>query len=141
MKTLKISTLPKGYCDPRELLLHASFQCLVDFIEKENAEIVDWNDNKELRKAWKEIQSLYNWWTKERPNRKDPLYDPKVKIPKLKTKYDKKTKLHRVLEHDHVKYAAFDIAARASFIWEAECDKEDMKNLIRLAKIREYLWV
>jgi hypothetical protein len=36
MKILKINTLEKGWSDRDHLLLHASFQILVDFVEKES---------------------------------------------------------------------------------------------------------
>ena len=35
MKILKINTLNKCWCDRDDLLLHAAFQILVDFVEKE----------------------------------------------------------------------------------------------------------
>ncbi len=35
MKSLKIKSLNKGYCDRDVLLLHANFQILKDFVEKE----------------------------------------------------------------------------------------------------------
>lgn len=35
MKILKIHTLDKGWCDKDYIMLHAAFQILVDFVEKE----------------------------------------------------------------------------------------------------------
>ena len=44
MKRLKISTLDKGWHDKDEVLLHAAFQLLADFVEGERPEkIVDWD--------------------------------------------------------------------------------------------------
>jgi len=43
MELLKIQTLEKGWCDKDEVLLHAAFQLLVDFVEQEHPDkIVDW---------------------------------------------------------------------------------------------------
>ena len=84
---LKIQTLKKGWHDKDEILLHAAFQLLVDFIEKEQPEkIVDWNTNKRHRQAWREIKSLYRWWKETRPRRRTPLDDKKLRKPTLKFK-------------------------------------------------------
>ena len=51
MKRLKIATLDKGWHDKDEILLHAAFQLLADFVEQEHPEkIVDWDAN-ELHKS------------------------------------------------------------------------------------------
>ena len=47
MKRLKITTLDKGWHDKDEVLLHAAFQLLADFVEKEQPEkIVDWDSDE-----------------------------------------------------------------------------------------------
>lgn len=69
---LKIDTLPKTYADPREYLLHSSFQILKNFIEDEEPfEFIDFSTNKLDRWVEKELKTLYHWWTVERPNRED----------------------------------------------------------------------
>ena len=56
MKRLKIATLDKGWHDKDDLLLHAAFQLLADFVEQEHPEkIVDWNANELHKSAWDEI--------------------------------------------------------------------------------------
>ncbi|MBF0548584.1 MAG: hypothetical protein HQM08_29405 [Candidatus Riflebacteria bacterium] len=46
MKLLKIYSLEKGWCDKDEVLLHAAFQLLADFMEKEKpGQIIDWNSD------------------------------------------------------------------------------------------------
>ena len=85
MKCLRIDTLEKGWCDRDNVLLHAAFQVLVDFIEKEEPnKTIDWKWNKAHQKAWKEMDELYHWWTKERPKRESPINDEQLKIPPLK---------------------------------------------------------
>ena len=64
---LKIESLPDGWRDKDEIILHACFQLLKDFVEKEKdiIEQIDWKHNEETRKAKAEIDFLYSWW-KER---------------------------------------------------------------------------
>ena len=61
---LKIDTLDKGWRDADSLLLHACFQILIDFVEKEQAFEchVDWDNDRKHSLAKKEILELYNWW-------------------------------------------------------------------------------
>ena len=61
MKVLKIHSLEKGWCDKDRVLLHASFQILVDYVEKEEALSghIDWNWDEEHKRTAKEIRSLY----------------------------------------------------------------------------------
>jgi len=40
--------------------LHAAFQVLVDFIEREHPDrVIDWNADPGHQHAWREIKSLY----------------------------------------------------------------------------------
>ena len=60
MKRLKITTLDKGWHDKDEVLLHAAFQLLADFVEKEQPDkLVDWDADELHRSAWEEITGLY----------------------------------------------------------------------------------
>ncbi len=76
MKYLKIETL-KGYCDPDTVLIHACFQCLVNFVEKEGGLT---HCNYEAHKAEiDKCKELYEWWKINHEH-----YDPK------KLEYDEK---------------------------------------------------
>lgn len=61
---LIIDSLEHGWKDADSLLLHACFQILVDFVEKERAfdSHVDWDNDQKLTLAKQEILELYNWW-------------------------------------------------------------------------------
>ena len=61
---LKIESLDEGWCDKDHVLLHACFQLLSDFVEKEMQvqDYPDWNASVESRNARKEIEELYAWW-------------------------------------------------------------------------------
>lgn len=61
---LKIESLPNGWRDKDDVILHACFQLLKDFVEqeKEIIEQIDWKHTEETKKAKEEIDFLYNWW-------------------------------------------------------------------------------
>ncbi len=64
MKSLKIKSLNKGYCDKDVLLLHANFQILKDFVEKECPETH--NGNWAKKRHGKKCKELYDWWMKRK---------------------------------------------------------------------------
>ena len=69
MRILKIHTLPsaKTWQDKDEIMLHACFQLLTDFVEKENG---DTHCNYETHKDFvDEVRVLYNWWRIDRVQR------------------------------------------------------------------------
>src|ERR1051326_2023089 len=70
---LKIETLDEGWCDKDHVLLHACFQLLSDFVEKEMLvnHFPDWNADEATRDARKEIEALYHWW-QERKQMEEP---------------------------------------------------------------------
>ena len=138
---MKIHTLEKGWCDKDEVLLHVAFQLLIDFIEQEKPdEIVDWNVDELHRKAWKEIKSLYNWWKKERPARKSPLDDNRLKRPPLKLEKILGSDLCKMVEPDKKKYASYYRALGEHWKLEQKWEEEDQCNLHRLIDIRKFLW-
>jgi hypothetical protein len=63
MRHLKITTLApakEGWIDRDMIMLHACFQLLVDFIEKENGlEYCNYEHHKE---SIDEAKYLYDWW-------------------------------------------------------------------------------
>ena len=139
-KTLKIHSLANKYIDRNELLLHAAFQILRDFMEKENPnKHIDWNFEERQAKAWREIKYLYRWWTKTRPAREDPILDPAVEMPPMMFEHCPSGG-SRLIPYDRKKYAKYHKASRAQLKAEARWDKEDQENLHRLIDVRQYLW-
>jgi len=63
---LKIESLPDGWRDKDDVILHACFQLLKDFVEqeKEIIKIIDWENDEETKNAKLVIDFLYNWWMK-----------------------------------------------------------------------------
>jgi len=141
MKRLKITTLSKGWHDKDNVLLHAAFQLLTDFVEKERPdEIVDWNYDEQHRAAWAEITSLYQWWTQTRPQRRSPLDDKHLKRPPFKFKKIPGSKTRELVRPDEKKYAPYYAALKEDARLETEWYEEDQRNLHRLVEIRSFLW-
>jgi len=67
---LKIDTLGESWRDKDVILLHACFQLLTDFVEKEMLvqNYPDWNADEDIKNARKEIEELYNWWQERKNN-------------------------------------------------------------------------
>ena len=66
---LRIRSIPpkSPWRDKDDVMLHACFQLLVDFVEKEKPQtIVDYKHDKAQAAQWAEIQALYRYWTVER---------------------------------------------------------------------------
>jgi len=138
MKYLKIHTLDRGkWYDKDEVLLHATFQLLVDFVEQEKPDkVCDWQYDEPHRNAWSEILQLYKWWKEERPNRHDPL-DDVVKPPD--EEYATSDEGYMIFP-DREKYPDYYVALDESFELEKEWHEEDQRNLHRLIEIRPFLW-
>jgi hypothetical protein len=141
VQVLKIHTLDHRWHDKDEILLHAAFQLLVDFVEKEQPDKhINWNANELHRQAWREIKSLYHWWKKKRPGRRRPLDDKKLIMPPLKFKKIPNSDMYEMVEQDKKKYAAYYRALRQQARLEQKWYEEDQRNLHRLVEIRGFLW-
>ena len=93
MKRLQINTLEKGWQEWDGLMLHACFQILVDYWEKDHLPHVesyrkigmkttkvsgyvpDITQSETTEEIEGEIEALYNWWTKTRPEDYKKLED------------------------------------------------------------------
>ena len=141
MKRLKITTMDKGWHDKDEVLLHAAFQLLDDFVKQEQPEkIVDWDFDELHRGAWAEIADLYKWWKKTRPKRRSPLDDKKLKRPPFKLKKIPGSELRQWVKSDKQKYLAYYQALEEHARLENEWYVEDQRNLHRLIDVRGFLW-
>ena len=141
MKYLKIRSLNGRWIDKDEMLLHATFQLLQDYVEQERPDRhIDWKHDRAHAKAWREITSLYRWWTKVRPARRPPLDDRKLKRPPFRFEPIPGKNLSRLVPYNKRKYRAYDRALRAQIKLEANWHAEDQKNLHRLVEIRHFLW-
>lgn len=157
---VKIRTLRRTWCDRDQVMFHAPFQILVDFvekewmpdrgtffdIEKERKELaerqpgLDEINQRELQgiiaqnASTQEIWTLYNWWTKVRPNRKDPREH--IRHPKY---VSDENGFHEIFLIDGDE-EVWDNAMQLTKKLESEWEKEDEEMFMRLIKIREHLW-
>lgn len=141
MKVLKIQTLKKGWCDKDRVMLHAVFQLLVDFVDQEKPDqFVDWNSDPEHKHAWKEIRSLYRWWTQKRPTRRSPLDKKGLKKPPMRWKKIAESENLQLVDYDKKKYAEYHTALKMHLRLEKKWYEEDQRNLHRAIEIRQFLW-
>lgn len=139
MKYLKITTLDKGYSDPREVILHACFQCVENLINEHMFKKIDWTWCEYQQNVYNELMALHEWWTVTRPARVDPI--DSVVGPEFN--FDEHKKDQNVpwmcfkSEEDSKKWSAICLASNQ---WESDCDKEDDDMLRRLVAIRIGLW-
>lgn len=131
MKILQIKTLEKGYHDEDELLLHAAFRVFAIYMEGDGPKLTDWNYNQEDKKAWKEIKFLNRWWTKTRPARRDRDNEFFSELHKT---WDGKEKPKVIKER--MGRLAVRSGDRENLWYE-----EDTAMLVRLMKVRKYLWI
>lgn len=144
---IEIRTLEPGYYDLEDRLLHGSMQLLVDFVEKQKPfDHIDWESDERHSHAAKEVKALYHWWTVERPARKscvEQLGDTEVPEPFecWSKKSDgglecgpKEFRLTALL------YPKYEAACKLDRDNEEKWAQEEEDALIRLAKIRRYLW-
>jgi hypothetical protein len=64
-KKLKIKSLKNWkWADKDTVILHACFQLLTDFVEKENIDLHphQWTHDENVRTIRAEIDTLYKWW-------------------------------------------------------------------------------
>jgi hypothetical protein len=85
MRILKIETLPnsRSWIDRDFLMLHACFQIMKDFVEKENGLThCDYESNK---KIIDELKTLYDWWlVRTHPDYEEPLNQEEIDENMLK---------------------------------------------------------
>ncbi len=138
---LKIKSLDKKWHDMDSVLLHASFQILTDFVERESpARRIDWSHSKETRWVWREIKDLYHWWKKERPKRHSPLYSKTLRKPPHRFEKIKGLNLSMLIEPDKKKYVAYYRSLSEHTRLEEKWLDEDRRCLHRLADVRPHLW-
>lgn len=139
---------PRQWCDKDEVLIHALFEVLCRFVEEELSQNqVNWNSDKEHKQARKQMDQLYQWWTKIRPIRdeQDPI--KKVENPEwkhvdivLNGKIDPKWKQLKFEFKNEKHKEQWKKACKESTEFENKCINEDTENMIKLIKIRKFMW-
>lgn len=131
-KRLKITTLNSQWCDQDEVLLHACFQTLTNFIEKEEPQgYNDWEYDQLHSTAWAELTRLYNWWTVRRPKR-DMIHD------KLFNGIERPGRIDYWNYKDE--YPEYNEAMNKYSELLDKQEKEDQDNLKSLIEFRGFMW-
>jgi hypothetical protein len=144
---VELRNLKPGYYDVDLRLLHASFQLLKDFVEREKPfDSINWDHDETHQKVASEIKALYHWWTVEYPARADLVDQLKdderphglenwSTEPGGGAVYGgKESRL------DEMMYPKYHATLRLQWDREEEWIREEEENLCRLAKIRRFLW-
>ncbi len=157
---VRVKTLQPTYTDPMNILLHASFAVLEDLIFEERifdrtADDGDPNDGKSWAWALKEMEELWHWWTVARFEREaeaDRRLDLWVALDKRDV--DAYSKLHgtgweteglvgcyRWRPEEHYEQPDTEAAWEATReLDDRALDAEATEMLVRLAKVRQYMW-
>jgi hypothetical protein len=140
--------LKPGYHDVTQLIVHANFCLLAKFVEIE-FDTIKWDSDPEHQHAADEMKSLYKWWKEVYPHYEDndPTNRPGVVRPerefipyKVDADGDPTSFTWDVKPGQEHLEADYTKACLASIEYEDACQDEIEANLIRLAKIRPYLW-
>ena len=139
--TIKIKSLDEQWHDKDELIIHVMFQILNNYIEIELKETpIDWTWNEEHKQAWIELQSLYQWWNHIRPLREaqDPIFyvDP----PPMSWKERPDGLLELLDPPDNEQTRLWKMACEESSALELKWNEEDTENMVKLVKMRKFLW-
>ena len=122
-----------GWRDSDAQILQANFLILKNYVEKEEPfHIIDWNWNEENKAAAEEIKFLYKWWTEDRAAEHAVLEQEWGKLD---------TSWHFEPQENGL----------SRFVWTGDDTKElhqkehelyekDTEMLVRLVKIRKFLW-
>jgi len=137
---VKIKTLDPTWSDVTEKVLHVNFQLLIEFIEGEEPfKRIDWDATKEHKHAAAEMKELYRWWKEDWPRKEEISPDgtsllefpgsPPAMRKTFSDKYDNDLEIiaYRKMLDAHNK--------NENAWW-----KKEEEQLIRLMKIRPFLW-
>lgn len=112
-------------------MLQVNFLLLKRFVELEQPfSYINWEEDEHLSEVGKEIKALYDWWTVERPRKRQELEGEwaTIKAPEFIPLGDGGYTIKN------------DSRARKLLKKERMLDREDDKMLMRLVKIRHHLW-
>lgn len=131
-----------GWFDRSEIMVFAMMAILKEYVEKESYQI-DWDSDPHHAEAKKEMDTILEWWNRGRKEEHD-AYDAL-----LHKAYGFKdcTVFEPCEDNPHLHRMRF---TREDPEWRADCDrcheaeqaleKKDEDMMIRLVKIRGYLW-
>jgi len=127
---IKTGLSPAYYYDTDHRMLYGMMNLLVEFIEKEEPfEVVNWESDPEHSNAAKEMKAIYEWWGK---------YPELLKREETATsewhEYHKKRKMPDFCNEEEER-----LLHVSGYLEEDRC-KQEQDMLMRLIKIRQFLW-
>lgn len=152
--THKLTTLKPGYYDTDILMLHFMFEQFALFMEHQlsGKSWTRWEYTKddfpftddpteaqaladERNAIWAEMQDLYKWWTEDYPTREQSL----PKYPDLPEEWGCMAPLNEDYENTP-EMEEWKKVSKIHSEAESKWAEDEQNNLIRLIKIRKYLW-
>lgn len=125
------------WCDVVVKMLYANMELLVDYIEKEKAfEVIEWNSDEYHQNAKKEMEEIYKWWKNYKNRQKE--FDTALDVWYKATYKDSFVDIIKDLNKPRTEYSK-DLFDKLNQM-EEQLDKEEQEMLIRLIKIRKFLW-
>lgn len=98
---------------------------------EEEADTVDWTGSPKHQEIFEELTKLYDWWTKDRPNRDDSY--PASEDFGINDIFGANAR-------KQPGYKAWRDACDEKEVRDREYELEDTEMLIRLVTIRGYMW-
>lgn len=135
---VKMPTLSKSYHDIDYRIVHANFSLLCEYVEKEMNRVC-WDSDDEHKWVYKEIMDLYSYWKNFYPNieKNNPIH--KVEAPAITyVPHGEYFIMKNCGSEEEVK--KWEEACKLSHEYELLMNKIEEDNLMRLIKIRNYLW-
>lgn len=127
------TNLEPGYYDVDTLMLESCFKLLERFVDEEDGlNFIDWSWNEDHKNIEKEIVFLLNWYRgrKER----ERIWDANNPTPEFRNEF-KNIKIWGYITPEFSEWAKKRNEA------EIKWQEEDTEMMIRLVKIRKFLWI
>lgn len=123
-----------------ETLFHINFECLCEFYEKGGIDYICWDSDDEHRHAKSEMDYLYNWCTKELPEREEEIEVVLSTWSEHHVNWFEPYDVHLVSwKSASCKYGNFLFKLHNEL--EKKLYEAKQQNLISLIKIRDFLWI
>jgi hypothetical protein len=127
--------LEPGYYDPCTQIFASNFQLLCDFVDNNvKWDRIDWEGDEAHVAAWKEMNELVHWYREIYPNREDSL---EVHRPEPRVEWKKVFNEKHKDDPDVIEYRKYLDYVNTE---EAQWEKDDEENLIRVIKLIPFLW-
>jgi hypothetical protein len=122
-----------GWIDRDRAMYLACFKCLVEYVELEKpGEVIDWESDEDHSRAWKEIQDLYHWW---KTGRAKEHAEHDALVDAWRKSYPGGDPEFRVKDGRYQDERWVTWLKRST-----ELEEKDDEMLMRLMKVRRFLW-